>query len=273
MDKRQSKRENEGAMRFQEQQKAARDAEIRSRELFNNWQKENSKRQIMLLESIMATLDTEKIDHFQKEVSSRYAQEISNDIDDLDDLLEQKKDTDEINPELEANIESKIEEIESAKEFIEHFIPTKVANDITDIANSAKLAYKTLRDLPIMLEQKFKKLDSDTIKVSVNQQDFDINPENEEEVDKIKNEALKGYKENRKKFLTTLDQSIKDTISEVTNEISKETDQNDVSAKLIESVTSSLLEKVGLDKMVALSKSKKTKEDKKISKEEQHEDS
>jgi len=68
MYRRSRKRETDSLHRFQVQQKEAREAEIRQQERFTNWAKESSKRQIMLVESIISTLDSDKVDDFKNEV-------------------------------------------------------------------------------------------------------------------------------------------------------------------------------------------------------------
>lgn len=268
MDRRQRKREADSIIRFQEQQKETRESEIRQRERFNNWAQESSKRQVMMLESIMATLDVNKVDDFKTEVGSRYAEELNQDMEDLDNLLNRKRYTDTSDPELEANIESKIEEIESAADFIEHFLPPDTLDQINTIADSAKSAYIGLKDLPKILEDRFPR-DSKKVKVNLDNEQFTVDPNNPEQVDDIKDDILSKYKMEREKLFNSINASLKETLDEVARtkkEVKKElnanfSSKNSDTGKIVDAVTSSLMNSIGLDKIIKKKQDKDTKED------------
>ena len=249
MDKRQRKRERESTLRFHQQQDQFRQSEIRQRERFNNFIQESSKRQIMLLESIMATLDKERVNDFKTEVGSRYAEELSNDMNDLDELLDRKSKSADVDPELEADIESKIDEIESGKDFVEHFLPKETIDSISNLANSATNAYRVLRDLPEILKSRFPD-DEGNIKIRLEDREFQVNPNDEAEVGRVKEEVLSNYKVDRVNFLESLNKQLQDTLQGVKRDIEQNLPATDstTAGKLMDVVKSSLLQTMGLTK-------------------------
>ncbi|MHA2502405.1 MAG: hypothetical protein ACXAE3_06040 [Candidatus Kariarchaeaceae archaeon] len=247
MDRRQRNRETEASVRFQKQQEQFRQSEIRQRERFNNFIQESSKRQIMLLESIMATLDKDRVDDFKSEVSSRYAEELSNDMEDLDELLNRKSKTDEVDPELEADIESKIDEIESGKDFIEHFLPRETIDHISNLANSATSAYKGLRDLPDVIKSRFPD-EEGHVKINVNDKEFDIDPRNSDDLESVKAAFLSGYKMDRATFIESLNRQVQKTLEDVTRDLNDNQGSDSTAGKIVEVVKSSLLQSIGLGK-------------------------
>jgi len=247
MDRRQRQREQDSTQRFYEQQEEMRNSEIRQRERFNSWSQETTKRQMMMLESIMVTLDADKVDNFKTEVGSRYAKELSNDMEDLDDLLIKKKISSTKDPELEANIESKIEEIETANEIIKHFVPADTIKQINSIANSAKKTYMTLRDLPETLKKEFPNMKNGKVDVKIDDQTFKVDPTDQNEINDIKDRLFDEYHDEKSKILSTLNLSIKETIEEIANNIPSEKSSG-VEKKILDAVKSSLL-KGGIGKM------------------------
>lgn len=255
MDKRQRSRESEAVIRFQKQQEQFRQSEIRQRERFNNFVQESSKRQIMLLESIMATLDKDRVDDFKSEVSSRYAEELSNDMDDLDELLNLKNITDEIDPELEADIESKIDEIESGKEFIEHFLPRETIDHISNLANSATTAYRGLKDLPEILRNTFAEGEG-PITINIKDTEFVIDPQSQEDLETVRDAVLSDYRSDRNEFLQSLNKQVQATLEGVKRDLQENMGSSESAAgKLVEVMKSSLLQGIGL------AKSKKVEEE------------
>lgn len=209
MDRRSRRRERSAIGRWQSQQKNQLDFEIRQRERFNNFYQESSKRQMMLLESIMVTLDADKVDKFKSEVGYRYSDEISQDLDDLEELLVRKKRAEISDPELEADIESKIEEIESAQSFLSNIVPVKTLEKIQTIADTAKDAYRTLKDLPSSIRE--------DIGVSP-PEDKPPQTVHQEKEDKI----MDDFKSKRSEIKLELDEVIRQKVEDITKSIGEQ---------------------------------------------------
>jgi hypothetical protein len=155
-DRRSRLRDRENIERQMEIETRHRDARSMQTERFNNWTQEAAKRQIMLLESIMVSLDVDKAQIFKDEVGTRYSEEISRDLNDLENLLEKKGSDPSIDDfKLDVEIESKIEELSSAKDIASSFLPESV---LESLQNLSHLAVNSLEGI-----QKLTKRDGDGV--------------------------------------------------------------------------------------------------------------
>ncbi|MHA2168625.1 MAG: hypothetical protein ACXAB7_01805 [Candidatus Kariarchaeaceae archaeon] len=137
-DRRSRLRDRENIERQMEIETRHRDARSMQTERFNNWTQEAAKRQIMLLESIMVSLDVDKAQIFKDEVGTRYSEEISRDLNDLENLLEKKGSDPLIDDfKLDVEIESKIEELSSAKDIASSFLPESVLESLQNLSHLA----------------------------------------------------------------------------------------------------------------------------------------
>ncbi|MCH8908085.1 MAG: hypothetical protein IH840_13435 [Candidatus Heimdallarchaeota archaeon] len=148
MDRRSREREAGFFQSQQEQDIRARKAQEASFDRFNSWTREANKRQIMLLESIMDTLGEDKVESFKEAVGTRYTQELSEDINDLQDLLDKREQVgDTEDPYLESNIDAKIDEISSGSDIISGFLTENIRETVKNITDIAKSSIDELQNL------------------------------------------------------------------------------------------------------------------------------
>ncbi|MHA2098680.1 MAG: hypothetical protein ACW99A_08330, partial [Candidatus Kariarchaeaceae archaeon] len=138
VDQRSRRRERNSILRAQETERKHRETQQLQMERFSGWIQEDSKRQLMMLESILISLDEEKAKVFRNEVGQRYSSEISQDLDDLEDLLDRRREMGYMNdPILESDINQKIDELSSAQEIAGSFLPQGFADSLRSISQTA----------------------------------------------------------------------------------------------------------------------------------------
>ncbi len=173
VDQRSRKREQDSLERARLLENQHRETQQLQMERFSGWIKEDSRRQLMMLESIMVSLDKEKASVFRNEVGQRYTNEISKDLNDLEELLEQKEESGVIQtPTLDNDINQKIDELSSAQEIASSFLPVGIAESLKSISEITKDTMMDLGDLSNLSEQ-FKQVDVQ-IKHGEEHNDIDI---------------------------------------------------------------------------------------------------
>jgi hypothetical protein len=140
-------------------------------ERFSGWIQEDSKRQLMMLESILISLDEEKAKVFRNEVGQRYSSEISQDLDDLEDLLDRRREMGYMNdPILESDINQKIDELSSAQEIAGSFLPQGFADSLRSISQTAKEAVVHMSDLSELQNLSVEDRDGDQVNVKLSEE-------------------------------------------------------------------------------------------------------
>ncbi|OLS28746.1 MAG: hypothetical protein HeimC2_04760 [Candidatus Heimdallarchaeota archaeon LC_2] len=148
VEQRSRRREAASLKRGYEMEQKHRETQQLQMERFSSWIKEDSRRQLMMLDPIMVTLDAEKASIFRNEVGQRYTDEITRDLNDLEELLEQKQEIGlEKNPALDNTISQKIDELSSAEEIASSFLPRGIAESLKSISNISKATMIDLGDL------------------------------------------------------------------------------------------------------------------------------
>ncbi|MHA2249088.1 MAG: hypothetical protein ACXAD7_01940 [Candidatus Kariarchaeaceae archaeon] len=215
MDRRSRARDQAGMEKQQDIEIRNKEARRQQTERFNNWTQETARRQIMLLESIISALDSEKANIFKDEVGSRYTEEISKDVDDLESLLQkqkvQPKDSD---LDLEIDIQSKIDEINTARQIATLFLPENIISNIENLSEIAKKSLghvNALRENEVTISKQIK--DETTEEPSV--------PEVDEQVKRI-DDQVKEFSIGREKLhndLMILKDEIQRSIEKTTGEL------------------------------------------------------
>lgn len=153
VDHRSRKLEQQTILKAQNMEIAARESQQLQMDRFSNWVQENSKQQLLLLESIMGALGTEEKETFTKEVSNRYKKEIRDDLEELEDLLVKRKlHKDRKSAKLDNEIDSKIDEIESANQIASSFLPANLIESLKKISVTAKSSLEKIQQMPEILD-------------------------------------------------------------------------------------------------------------------------
>ncbi|MCE7736008.1 MAG: hypothetical protein GPJ54_14090 [Candidatus Heimdallarchaeota archaeon] len=148
VDQRSRRRERNAILRSQKIDNEHREQQHLQMERFSGWIQEDSKRQLMMLESIMVSLDAEKAKIFRTEVGQRYTNEISRDLDDLEELLEKREELGiEGDRDLESDINQKIDELTSAEKIAGSFLSKSFQDSLKAISNTAKEAFIHMSDI------------------------------------------------------------------------------------------------------------------------------
>lgn len=210
VDQRSRKRDRDAQKRALELDQNHRQAQQLQMERFSGWIEEDSKRQLMMLESIMVSLDTDKAKVFHNEVGQRYTDEISKDLDDLGDLLDrQEKMGIAKDPVLESDINQKIDELSSAQQIAGSFLPKDFGESIKSISQAAKEAFLHIGDISDLQNMHIEHDDDENIKIEMSE------------------EKVNQFKEDREKLNAEIDalkaeigKSIVDSTSQVTEKLS-----------------------------------------------------
>lgn len=221
LDLRQRAREKAQIERHNELEQKQKAAESKQMERFSNWVKESSKQQLFMLDSILTSLNHDQASIFRTEVGNRFSNEISNDLDDLENLLNQKEKISHVSdPKLEADIESKIDELESAKVVANAFLPDNFKERINNIANWTKESIEALQQIPINIEIDDKESDFPNLDLKKINTRPTIKLESKEilidDMDKIRNEI----KDLRNEIKTHLGDQIEQALTQ-TSDIGK----------------------------------------------------
>lgn len=103
---------------------------------FTNFVTETSKHQMILFESILESLDPDKAHQFKKNIQYKFSKEITNDMDDLEALLERQMDPTEDPQEIESEITHKMDEIVASRAITSSIFTERIGESISNITNS-----------------------------------------------------------------------------------------------------------------------------------------
>jgi hypothetical protein len=110
--------------------------EVKQQARFTNFVTENSKHQMMLLESILESLDSTKAHQFKKSIQTKYSKEITSDMGDLELLLARQLDPDEDQNVIETEITHKMDEIEASRAITSTIFTEQIGKSIGNITKS-----------------------------------------------------------------------------------------------------------------------------------------
>lgn len=205
VDQRSRRRERDAILRSQKIDSEHREQQHLQMERFSGWIQEDSKRQLMMLESIMVSLDAEKAKIFRTEVGQRYTNEISKDLDDLEELLEKREESGTVGDrELESDINQKIDELTSAEEIAGSFLSKNFRDSLKAISNTAKEAFIHMSEISQL-------------------QDLEIDDNMDKEVKiPLSHDKMDQFKDDKDKLMSeieTLKFEIRQSITASTNQV------------------------------------------------------
>ena len=136
MDQRQRKQHESNITYQREQEKHQREAERYQLERLNRWSIETSKKQMMMLEAILDSLDMEKSEKFKNKMRDSYSQEIADDLNDLQEIMNEESIEDPVGRQIA--MDAKIQELENLNMEGQHFLPENFGDSIRKITELAK---------------------------------------------------------------------------------------------------------------------------------------
>ncbi len=141
---------------------------------FTNFVTETSKHQMILLESILESLDPDKALLFKKNIQYKFGKEISNDMDDLEKLLGRQMDPKEDAQKIESEITHKMDEIEASRAITSSIFTERISESIGKITNSTFGVLKniSLGDLVGIKRADLQKQMSSVVKTIAKEKDF-----------------------------------------------------------------------------------------------------